>query len=184
MKNTILACCLAGGMIGIVPLAYASLSHPVHEQTTNAAASSDWTTVSHADINLEDEQSAFELQSVNGLSLYDDKITVERMLGEPVRILRDDYFSEFETYEYPNLNIVFNDGIMAEIRISGSADTIWIDDQEIPVSIEAFIQALGEPDYKADDGIVYERGENVLKLFINNDNGTLESIAYYHISSV
>lgn len=184
MKNTILACYLAGGIIGIVPLAFASLPHPVHEQQTAASATSEWTTVSHADYNFEYEQPELKLQSVNGISLYDDKITVERMLGEPVRVTHDDYFKELETYEYPNLDVVFNEGIMQEIKVSGSADTIWIDDQEIPVSIEALIRALGEPDYKADDGIVYERRENVLKLFINYDNGTLESIAYYHISSV
>ncbi|SFE56183.1 hypothetical protein SAMN05216378_3547 [Paenibacillus catalpae] len=179
MKNTFLACYLAGGIIGIVPLAYMALPQPVHELQT-APTPNEMVTVSHADYDLSD----IKLQSVNGLTLYDDKITVERMLGEPVRVTHDDYFTELETYEYPNLDVVFSDGIMEEIKVSGSADTIWIDDQEIPVSIEALIEALGEPDYKADDGIVYERQENVLKLFINYDNGTLESIAYYHISSV
>ncbi|MCM3626934.1 hypothetical protein M3194_06110 [Paenibacillus glycanilyticus] len=179
MKKAMLACYLAGGIIGIVPLTYTSLPQPVHE-LQNTTTPSEWVTVSHADYDLSD----IKLQSVYGLTLYDDKITVERMLGKPVRVTRDDYFTEQETYEYPNLDVVFSDGIMEEIKVSGSADTIWIDDQEIPVSIGALIEALGEPDYKADDGIVYERQENVLKLFINYDNGTLESIAYYHISSV
>ncbi|WP_336771195.1 hypothetical protein [Paenibacillus sp. MMO-58] len=181
MKNTFIACYLAGGIIGVVPLAYMSLPHPVHElQTTATASASEWATVSHADYTTSD----FKLQSVNGLSLYDDKITARRMLGEPIRVTQDEWLTEMETYEYPNMDIVFRDGIMDEIKVSGSASTIWIDDEEIPVSIEALIEALGEPDYKAEDGIVYERQENVLKLFINYDTGTLESIAYYHISSV
>jgi hypothetical protein len=179
MKNTFLACYLAGGIIGIVPLTYISLPQPVHELQT-ASTPTESVTVSHADYDLSD----IKLQSINGLTLYDDKITVERMLGEPVRVTHDDYFTELETYEYPDLDVVFSEGIMEEIKVSGSADTIWIDDQEIPVSIEALIKALGEPNYKAEDGIVYESKENVLKLFINYDNGTLESIAYYHISSV
>ncbi|WP_201004421.1 hypothetical protein [Paenibacillus glycanilyticus] len=181
MKNAFIACYLAGGIIGVVPLAYMSLPHPVQEpQATNTGAASEWATVSHADYTVSD----FRLQSVNGLSLYDDKITVERMLGEPNQINQDEWLTELETYEYPNMDIVFRDGIMDEIKVSGSASTIWIDDEEIPVSIEALVDALGEPDYKAEDGIVYERRENVLKLFINYDTGTLESIAYYQISSV
>lgn len=181
MKNAFIACYLAGGIIGIVPLAYMSLPHPVHEQQTTAATSaSEWATVSHADYTVSD----FRLQSVNGLSLYDDKITVERMLGDPVQVTRDEWLTEMVTYEYPNMDIVFRDGIMDEIKVSGSASTVWIDDEEIPVSIEALTRALGKPDYKAEDGIVYERQENVLKLFINYDTGTLESIAYYHTSSI
>lgn len=181
MKNAWIACYLAGGIIGFVPIAYLSLPHPVHElQTTATSTESEWAAVSHADYAVSD----FRLQSVNGLSLYDDKITVERMLGEPLRITRDEWLDEMETYEYPDMDIVFHGGMMDEIKVSGSASTIWIDDEEIPVSIEALIRALGEPDYKAEDGIVYERRETVLKLFINYDTGTLESIAYYHISSV
>ncbi|GLX66487.1 hypothetical protein [Paenibacillus glycanilyticus] len=181
MKNTLIACYLAGGIISIASLSFMSVPQPVHKlQTTSAFTES--ATAEHADYNYTVPD--FKLQSVNGLSLYDDKVTVQRMLGKPAHVSRDDYFTEFETYEYPNLNIVFREGVMEEIKVSGSADTIRIDDQEIPVSIEALIKALGEPDYKADDGIVYQRQENVLKLFINYDKGTLDSIAYYHISSV
>lgn len=182
MKNTFVLCYLVGGiLLSVVPLAYTSQPHHVQELQTNSTET-ELTTVSHADYDL--SEPAIKLESVNGLSLYDDKTTVQRLLGDPVQVSHDTFFTEFETYEYPNMNIVFSDGIMEEVKVSGSANTIWIDDQEIPVSIEALIKTLGEPDYKADDGIVYQRQENVLKLFINYETGTLDSIAYYHISSV
>ncbi|WP_138755339.1 hypothetical protein [Paenibacillus sinopodophylli] len=127
---------------------------------------------------------SFKLQSVNGITLYDDPSTLVKKLGEPKRIAVDPYFKEMSTYDYPNMAIVFSDGLLYSLEIPEGASVIVIDGTQIAATVEALEEALGQPDYTTEDGIVFERGEALLKLFIDVDSNKLTSIHYFHSSSM
>ncbi|WP_053372338.1 hypothetical protein [Paenibacillus sp. FJAT-27812] len=123
---------------------------------------------------------SFALQTVNGITLYDDPSSVTKKLGEPKRISEDPHLKELKIYEYPNMNVVFSDGMVNFVEITEGSKSFLIDGVEIPATIEAVKEALGEPDYFTEDGIAFERNEAVLKLFVDTDTQKLTSIHYFY----
>ncbi|URN95011.1 MAG: hypothetical protein NAG76_01750 [Candidatus Pristimantibacillus lignocellulolyticus] len=128
-------------------------------------------------------QEIITLHSVNGISLYDDTSTVIEKLGAPKQISIDPYFVEYEMYEYANMTISFIDDIVDSVEVKNGASSVMLDQVELPITIAELKLALGEPDYVADDGLVFQRDEAILKLFIDQENDQLQSIAFYHIAS-
>lgn len=126
----------------------------------------------------------FAFQTVNGISLYDDPSSVIDKLGEPAFITEDPHIPGIEIYQYPNMNVVFSDGIVNFVEIMDGTKTLQLDGIEIPATIEALEAALGHPDYITEDGIVFERNEALLKLFIDADTKKLTSIHYFHSLSM
>ncbi|MDQ8732914.1 hypothetical protein [Paenibacillus sp. LHD-38] len=125
------------------------------------------------------EKPSFKLQSVNGVSLYDDPTIVVKKLGEPMKITKDPYLKELMTYHYPNMDVVFSDDMIYSVELAEGTKTLDIDGVKIAATIESVREALGGPDYITEDGIVFERGDALLKLFIDADTGKLTSIHYF-----
>lgn len=141
--------------------------------------------VGSSSISYPECQTNVKLQSVNDISLYDDDVsTVVEKHGLPKEIVSESDMEDYTVYKYADMNIYFIDGIIDYVEISGETETVTIDDSEITVSKDSIQEVLGEPDYIAEDGIVFQNNELLLKLFIDPDNGKLKSISYYHIASV
>ncbi len=124
-----------------------------------------------------------DLNTVNGISLDDDIKAVIEKKGAPQRITVDPYFEEFLIYEYADMKIIFRDNFMDSIEIGSEIPFLYVDQHKLPVAIKDLRAALGKPDFIAEDGLVFRHNEAVLKVFINPENGHLEYISYYHISS-
>lgn len=125
-----------------------------------------------------------QLQSVQELTLYDDRAAVIGKLGEPRGVTQDEFYEELVIFEYEQVRVVFFGEFIQSIDIPGDVQDIMLDDRLIPATIPDLKQALGEPDYVAEDGIVFQRGEALLKLFMNEETGELDYISYYHIATV
>lgn len=123
------------------------------------------------------------LNSLEGISLYDDTASVIAKKGYPLRFVQDPHFEEAFTYEYPDMNIGFQDGIVTFVQIPAKVGHVQINDQRVPLTITDVKRLLGEPDYVAEDGIVFQRREALIKLFIESETQELISIDYYHLSS-
>ncbi|WP_042162657.1 hypothetical protein [Paenibacillus gorillae] len=160
MKNIILIGCLLGALVSQIP---ASASMPPLQASKG---------------------DSYPLHSVNGLTLDDDPAAVADKLGKPQNVVQDEWLAELQIYEYTDMDIAFRDGWLDYVEISGGADVLQIDGNELPATEAAIREALGQPDFIAEDGIVFQRGEALLKLFIDPHTGKLQSIAYYHIASV
>lgn len=125
----------------------------------------------------------YNLHSINHISLNDSIHDVEDEIGKPNAIEKDEYLPDTEFYVYDNMIVTFQDGSVESVEIVDIRNPIIIDGISIPASLEQLSTALGGPDYIAEDGIVFQCNEALLKLFIHEDTGLLERIAYYHISS-
>jgi hypothetical protein len=123
------------------------------------------------------------LNSLEGISLYDDTESVIAKKGYPLTFVQDPNFIEAFKYEYPDMNIGFQDGIVTFVQIPAKVGHVQINDQRIPLTITDVKRLLGEPDYVAEDGIVFQRREALIKLFIEPETHELISIDYYHLSS-
>ncbi|MDQ0060357.1 hypothetical protein [Paenibacillus harenae] len=193
MKNIILIGCIVGSLIGFasvrgVPIdtidspAQAKESDEASVETLFAAANK-VTTASMNPASMPAEKQ-MQLGSVEGITLYDSQKDAIAKLGEPLRVTEDPHIAGLETYHYDRMNIVFTDGIVDFVEIPPGIGSVLIDGIRIPASVEGMKQAFGEPDFEAEDGVGFTRGEAVLKLFIDESNGQLAAIHYFHIASV
>lgn len=123
------------------------------------------------------------LYSLEGISLYDDIESVIAKKGYPLTFVQDPHFVEAFTYEYPDMNIGFQDDIVTFVQIPAKVGHVQINDQRIPLTITDVKRLLGEPDYVVEDGIVFQRREALIKLFIESETQELISIDFYHLSS-
>jgi len=187
MKNIILIGCLLGGIL-LLPNAPNASSSDTEPYTQPAALepSVRAALLTEADVQLRltVEAPNISLQTVNGLSLDDDEAAVFEKKGKPMSVAKDELFAQFLIYEYPGMSVAFDGGSIAYVEISGESETVSLDGHVLPATVEAVNAALGTPDYHAEDGFVYERGEALLKLFTDPDTGELLFISYYHIATV
>lgn len=203
MKNIILIGCLIGGIIAFtgelghetVRYSQATDSSQAKAEVPAEAVRKIITASMFPSTVAEDSYSAeasaakaakpdFKLQTVNGLSLYDTPSSVVRKLGEPIKITADPHLKELLIYQYPNMNVIFSDGIVNSVEIGEGSKTLLLDGVEIRATIEGVKGALGQPDYVTEDGIVFERNEALLKLFIDTDTKKLTSIHYFYSFSM
>ncbi|WP_261303767.1 hypothetical protein [Paenibacillus andongensis] len=123
------------------------------------------------------------LHSLEGISLDDNTEAVVAKKGYPLTFVQDPHFIDVFTYEYPDMNIGFQDGIVTFVQIPAEIGHVHINDQRISLTITDVKRLLGEPDYIAEDGIVFQRGEELIKLFIAPETQELIAIDYYDLSS-
>ncbi|OUS74967.1 hypothetical protein B1748_19800 [Paenibacillus sp. MY03] len=124
------------------------------------------------------------LRSVQELTLYDDRAAVIGKLGEPRGVTQDEFYSDLVIMEYEDLRVVFAGEYIQAIDIPGDAKKILLDDVTVPMTVADLKAVLGEPDYIAEDGIVFQRDEALLKLFLDEETGELAYISYYHLATV
>lgn len=151
---------------------------------TLAAAQAESSSYNSASVQVAEASSLVPmLNSLEGISLYDDTESVIAKKGYPLTFVQDPHFVEAFTYEYPDMNIGFQDDIVTFVQIPAKVGHVQINDQWIPLTKTDVMRVLGEPDYVVEDGIVFQRGEALIKLFIESETQELISIDYYHLSS-
>lgn len=129
------------------------------------------------------QRTDYKLDTVCGVSLYDSRDEVVAKLGQPSAIERDEFFADMEVYRYEGLRVAFAGEFIQYVDI-GPMHGLDIDGIPVEATEEALVKALGEPDYKAEDGIVFQRDEALLKLFLDPETGKPQAISYYHIATV
>lgn len=124
------------------------------------------------------------LENVNGITLTDDMKTVIKKKGQPLSKVKDPFLSEMEVYAYPQMNIAFSDGIVSYVEILVAAGTANIDGIPIEISEKGLKNILGEPDFVASDGLVFQRNQSYIKLFTDMDTHEVTAIHYYHHANI
>lgn len=130
------------------------------------------------------ETAELTLGEIEGISLNDTPAEIILKLGEPVNQYEDSFFPELTIYEYERFTIAFYDQQLQYLETVDTVDEVVIDGQSVKLTEQDFIDWLGKPDYVAEDGIVFQRGEALLKLFLDEETGQPLYASYYHIASV
>ncbi|WP_168119682.1 DUF4309 domain-containing protein [Paenibacillus sp. HB172176] len=130
------------------------------------------------------KQDAFALNAVNDLTLYDSREDVRDKLGEPDSIERDEYLKDAVTFHYGDMSIYFYQDYIQSIDFAATVKELNIDGVIVQVNAEALKAALGKPDYVAEDGIVFQRNDCLLKMFMDGQTGERLGVSYYHLASV
>lgn len=123
-------------------------------------------------------------EKINGISLYDSKKVIVQKLGIPLSISKDKNLPDSEEYQYKHMAIGFNGDEVQYISVPAAEKLIYLDDVVLNIDLGEIKEMLGNPDFVAEDGIVYQKEEKLLKVFISQDTGAMSSIDFYTLSSV
>ena len=165
-----------------------SSSHPFAKQTLSTESSVSSAEVSVASaaaalrVESETEKPVFIFDKVNDITLYDDPAVVEEKAGHPVSITTDPLFEEMAVYGYHDMIVAFSYGMVAYVEVFPGAGSVKIDETTLSLTVEDLKEAFGEPDYIAEDGIVFQRGESLIKIFLEEGTENIISISFYPLS--
>ncbi len=175
---------LAGGWIAI----YADILPPLPEIRTEqaavyAAAPQVFPAIAVANeappTPPEQKKEPLRLASVEGIGLGDSMMELIRKKGQPLAIHSDSRLSDLEVYDYGAIDVAFRGGDLLYVEVSAEAATVNIDG--IPHSFEtgALKEALGEPDFDAEDGWGYKRGFGAVKFYTDPATGQIQSVHFF-----
>ncbi|GAA0137349.1 hypothetical protein YSY43_41900 [Paenibacillus sp. YSY-4.3] len=111
-----------------------------------------------------------EFESMGEVSLYDDRESVVRKKGEPLSINKDVY-SGYTEYHYKDITVGLSEDLVYYVHMHMDESTgawagvIQLNGQWLPLQKQEITQALGEPDFKAEDGDVYIRDLAAIKIY-------------------
>ncbi|MFS0723811.1 hypothetical protein [Paenibacillus sp. 1P07SE] len=132
----------------------------------------------------DDEASTLNYQMINGLDLSADREAVTRLFGEPLAIVPDDWTPGMEEYQYRDIRVGLYEDYIDYLIVPVSAGQVRIGDVTAALDMEQLQELLGEPEFTAEDGLVYIQDGVCIKLFFE-DNGTdLSTLQVYWAAHV
>lgn len=111
--------------------------------------------------------------TLNGVSLEDTKADVIRKLGEPASIAEN--VSGYTEYRYKHLTVGLRDGLIYYISVPVTAGSVELDGQRIALNKQDITNALGQPQFTAEDGQGYNNEFYAFKVFTDPDTGHIVS---------
>jgi len=126
------------------------------------------------------------LAEVNDVSLYDDRATVVEKIGVPLEIVADPERADLEIYRYADMEVAFSGRMVDSLSVLTEETPSRFEVDGIPVEStpESIHRVLGTPDYIAEDGLVYQRGEALLKVYLEAGRNNIVIIRYYSRANV
>jgi hypothetical protein len=125
------------------------------------------------------------LDTINGISLYHSRSEIVELLGIPQDINKDEWVPDMEEYRYTDLLIGFIGEEVQYIGIPTGVNEFEVDGLNMERNVDSIQSALGEPDFIADDGIVFVSGEACLKVFLSTEDArVIDAIHIYSLNSV
>ncbi|XID95944.1 hypothetical protein ACF3MZ_16145 [Paenibacillaceae bacterium WGS1546] len=113
---------------------------------------------------------------LEGVSLGDSSAAVKSAWGDPDAVGPDDWLSGCDIWRYAGgRNVSVCDGFVEVVQIGSHAKTIDLSGREIPMDDGSLREALGAPDFSAEDGWGVAVGSEALKVFLDGD-GNVSSL--------
>ncbi|WP_322907775.1 hypothetical protein [Paenibacillus campi] len=124
-----------------------------------------------SDAVYEDDHHTYS--TLNGVSLDDTKANLLHKLGQPLRIDKTD--AGYIEYRYDDVTVgLRDDGLIYYVSVPVQAGSIELDGQHIALNKQEITDALGTPQFTADDGEGYYNDFYAFKVF--TDAGQIVSV--------
>lgn len=116
-------------------------------------------------------------RTLNGISLDDSVRDVLAKKGQPIHKEQDPYLG-CPQYEFNDVKVGLceDTGIINYVHIDGTEDHIKLNGEIIDMDIESIRSTLGKPYFVAEDGEVYLRGTQALKVYMKQGSRHIEGI--------
>ncbi|WP_438349103.1 hypothetical protein ACP8HI_26765 [Paenibacillus sp. FA6] len=123
-----------------------------------------------------------EFETVNDISLQDHIKDVIHKKGEPLQI-NEIPFLGCTDYEYEDEIIGICDDWVSYVHVDFSIGSFRVNGHDITMSRKKITEALGVPQFIAEDGEVYIRGDQAIKVFNDPLTGAIQSIDFFDETS-
>lgn len=130
-----------------------------------------------------DQEISISYRVINELDLDANVDTVIQLFGEPLERTTDPLLGT-EEFHYSELTIGVYEDLVDYIVIPASANQLQLGDVTVTVEMEELKRMLGQPDYTAEDGLVYVQDEVCLKLFYGENETELDTVQIYWLSHI
>lgn len=127
---------------------------------------------------LESSPYISSFDSLAGVSLYTTKEELLLNKGAPINIVTDPWQNCLE-YQYADASVGVCEGFVLYVHVSSSQGNqygLHLNGLEIDPKKNSLQDTLGDPYFLSEDGDVYMRGNNALKIYRNMETGEWEGI--------
>ncbi|WP_211749970.1 hypothetical protein [Paenibacillus sp. Marseille-Q4541] len=122
-----------------------------------------------------------EFTTVNDISLQDTKSDLLNKKGVPQQT-REDWLLGSKEYVYDDVVVGITDGLVSYIQVKKDAPYLKVNDVYMELTPSSIKQTLGKPDYVAEDGDVYKKGHQAVKVYLNEDQ-SLKQVEFFDEAS-
>jgi hypothetical protein len=121
-------------------------------------------------------QPAQQQLTLDGIELGDKVVEVKEAWGNPSKVDIDEWRSDCEIWSYKGgKNVGMCDGTVSYVQVTANAKKANLNGQDIAMLNKELRQALGKPEFKAEDGWGIVRGSEAIKVFVD-ERGKLVSL--------
>ncbi|WP_145325807.1 hypothetical protein [Paenibacillus xylanexedens] len=116
-------------------------------------------------------------RTLNGISLNDTMNDLLAKKGQPGHKQEDPYLGcpEYHFHDV-KVGLCEDTDIIQYVHIDASENHFMLNGEKIELNIEAIHQALGKPYYVAEDGEVFLRGDQALKVYMKSGSSQINGI--------
>jgi hypothetical protein len=108
---------------------------------------------------------------LNGIELGDETYQVIGAWGRPNEVVADEWQKECETWNYNGgKKVGLCNGEVSFVQVMAKAKNAVVDGEVIAMENANLRHALGKPEFLADDGWGVLRGEEALKVFVDEQD--------------
>lgn len=132
-----------------------------------------------SEAQVDEPESGVSLAVVNGVPLDASMEVVVQEAGKPITVLEDRVLPDAEEWFYPNMTVGFYDGEVEYIIIPADIPEFQVGEFVFRVDYDELRATFGEPEFVAEDGIVYVRGSYCMKLMISEQSQVMTAVHFY-----
>lgn len=122
-----------------------------------------------------EQQNTFE--TVNDISLQDTKSELLSKKGYPQET-REDWVLGSKEYIYDDMVAGIIDGEIAYVQVKKSASYLKVNETYMDLTLWSISRTLGDPDYVSEDGLVFVKGHQALKIYLD-ENQSLKQVEFF-----
>jgi hypothetical protein len=117
---------------------------------------------------------------LEGVGLGDTGAQVESTWGKPSSVASDEWQQDCETWSYKTgKNVGLCGGQVSFVQVTAAARKANLDGKVVAMAGTELRQALGKPEFEAEDGWGVVKGAEALKVFVD-ERGRLVSLDLFH----
>jgi len=121
-------------------------------------------------------------ETVNDISLWDRKEELFNKKGEALRV-NEIPITGCTEYVYDEMIVGICDDLVSYVHVDASFGTFRVNGIDISISEKGMTDTLGVPQFYAEDGEVYIRGEQAIKVYKDSLTGTIQGVDFFDESS-
>lgn len=121
-------------------------------------------------------------ETVNDISLLDHKEDIIHKKGEPLHV-NEISFTGCTDYEYDDMTIGICEDWVNYVHVDAIVGTFKVNGQDIRITEKQISDVLGTPQFHAEDGEVYIRGDQAIKVYNDPLTGTIQGIDFFDETS-